>query len=87
LVLFGVVRATGAVIAPLVTLTLALLVVRVPLAEAFIDRLGADSVWWSFPLSSAFATILAVLYYKYGGWRSARMQSVPADATETAEGT
>jgi putative MATE family efflux protein len=86
LVLFGVVRATGAVMAPLVTLTLALLVVRVPLAEAFIDRLGADSVWWSFPLSSVFATILAVLYYKYGGWRSARMESVPAEGGESAEG-
>jgi Na+-driven multidrug efflux pump len=41
-------------------------------------------VWWSFPLSSAFATILAVLYYKYGGWRSARMESVPAESAEGA---
>jgi putative MATE family efflux protein len=73
MVLFGVVRATGAVVAPLITLTVALLIVRVPLAEAFIDRWGADSVWWSFPVSSAFAAILAALYYKYGGWRSAHM--------------
>jgi len=78
LVLFGVVRATGAVMAPLIALTISLLAVRVPLAEVFIDRLGADSVWWSFPLSSAFASVLAVLYYKYGGWRSAHMESVPA---------
>ena len=84
LVLFGVVRATGAVMVPLVTLTVALLGVRVPLAGAFMDRLGADSVWWSFPLSSAFAAILAVLYYKYGGWRSAHMQSVPAQSPEGA---
>ncbi|MFL6604533.1 MAG: MATE family efflux transporter [Steroidobacteraceae bacterium] len=85
LVLFGVVRATGAVMAPLLTLILALLGVRIPLAEAFIERLGVDSVWWSFPLSSLFATVLAVLYYKYGGWRSARMgSSVPAESTEGA---
>jgi putative MATE family efflux protein len=83
MVLFGVVRATGAVMAPLTILTVSLLVIRVPLAEAFIDRLGVDSVWWSFPLSSAFAAILAVLYYKYGGWRSAHMETVPAQSTES----
>jgi putative MATE family efflux protein len=84
MVLFGVVRATGAVMAPLIGLTVSLLLVRVPLAEAFIDRLGADSVWLSFPLSSAFAAILAVVYYKYGGWRSAHMESVPAESPEGA---
>jgi Na+-driven multidrug efflux pump len=75
LVLFGVVRATGAVMAPLVVLTICLLGVRVPLAGAFVDRWGVDSVWWSFPLSSVFASTLALLYYKYGGWRSAHMES------------
>jgi putative MATE family efflux protein len=75
LVLFGVVRATGAVMAPLVVLTICLLGVRVPLAGAFVDRWGVDSVWWSFPLSSVFASTLALLYYKYGGWRAAHMES------------
>jgi putative MATE family efflux protein len=84
MVLFGVVRAAGAVMAPLIGLILSLLAVRVPLAEAFIDRLGADSVWWSFPLSSAFAATLAVLYYKYGGWRSAHMEAVTTQSPERA---
>jgi Na+-driven multidrug efflux pump len=79
MVLFGVVRATGAVMAPLIMLTISLLAVRIPLASAFADRWGSDSVWWSFPLSSAFATVLAVVYYKYGGWRSAHMER-PAQA-------
>jgi Na+-driven multidrug efflux pump len=88
MVLFGVVRATGAVMAPLISLTISLLLVRVPLAEAFLDRWGADSVWWSFPLSSALSAVLAVLYYKYGGWRTARMENVPAAPVEpqSAEG-
>jgi Na+-driven multidrug efflux pump len=77
LVLFGVVRATGAVMAPLIALTLSLLVVRVPLAELLVDHVGAAALWWSFPLSSAFASLLAVLYYKFGGWRSAHMESAP----------
>jgi putative MATE family efflux protein len=81
MVLFGVVRATGAVMAPLIALTISLLAVRIPLAEAFTDHLGAFSVWWSFPLSSAFAALLAVLYYRFGGWRSAHMESVPLEST------
>ena len=77
MVLFGVVRATGAVMAPLVVLTLALLFVRVPLAQMLIGRYQIDAVWWSFPVSSALAAVLAILYYKYGGWRSARMAGGP----------
>jgi putative MATE family efflux protein len=80
LVLFGVVRATGAVMAPLIALTIALLVVRIPLAEVFSEHWGGNAVWWSFPLSSLIATLLAVLYYKYGGWRSAHMETGPGPA-------
>jgi putative MATE family efflux protein len=71
--LFGVVRATGAVIAPLVVLTISLLVVRFPLAELFLPRYQADAIWWSFPISSVLSASLAFLYYKYGGWRRAHL--------------
>ena len=77
MVLFGVVRATGAVMAPLLVLTFTLLVVRFPLAQALIGRYQANAIWWSFPTSSALAATLATLYYKYGGWRSARMAGGP----------
>jgi Na+-driven multidrug efflux pump len=77
LTLFGVVRATGAVMAPLLILTIALLVVRFPFAEALLSRYQVDAVWWSFPISSALAAALAVLYYRYGDWRHAHM-SAPA---------
>jgi len=78
--LFGVVRATGAVMAPLIILGISLLAVRFPLAKFFLDRYHVDAVWWSFPVSSVLSSILAVLYYRYGGWRSARM-IVPAAAS------
>jgi putative MATE family efflux protein len=78
--LFGVVRATGAVMAPLIILTIALLLIRFPLAEAFLDRYLVDAVWWSFPISSVVASVLALLYYRYGRWRSAHM-TVPAAAS------
>jgi putative MATE family efflux protein len=77
LTLFGVVRATGAVMAPLIILTIALLAVRFPFAEALLSRYQVDAVWWSFPISSALAAALAVLYYRYGDWRHAHM-SAPA---------
>ena len=77
LTLFGVVRATGAVVAPLIILTIALLVVRFPFAVALLPSYQVDAVWWSFPLSSALAAALALLYYRYGDWRHAQM-AVPA---------
>ena len=71
--LFGVVRATGAVMMPLIVLTISLLLVRFPLAALSLDSYHADAIWWSFPISSALAALLASLYYKFGGWRSAHM--------------
>jgi putative MATE family efflux protein len=73
--LFGVVRATGAVMAPFVILAVSLLVVRFPLAQVFLERYRADAIWWSFPVSSVLSAILAALYYRYGGWRQAHMMS------------
>jgi putative MATE family efflux protein len=76
LALFATVRSTGAVMLPLAIMTVSLLLVRFPLADAFIPSQHADAIWWSFPISSALAAILAALYYRFGGWRAARI--VPA---------
>jgi len=77
--LSGVVRATGAVIPPLVILTLALLVIRFPLAYFFLDEWQAEAIWWSFPISSVIAAALSVAYYRWGAWRTQRMGGgVPA---------
>jgi len=72
-VLFGVVRANGAVMAPLIILLVTLLFIRFPLALLLLNRWHADAIWWSFPLSSCVAVLLAMLYYKFGAWRHARM--------------
>jgi len=84
MVLFGVVRATGAVMPPLIILSVTLLVIRYPLAYCLVDRWQADAIWWSFPFSSAIAMVLAVTYYKYGGWRRARMIDRPLTASTDA---
>jgi putative MATE family efflux protein len=89
MVLFGVVRATGAVFPPLVILTLSLLCVRFPLAFSLLDRWQADAIWWSFPISSLVAVVLSVLYYKYGHWRTLRLNPIthrPAAVPAAAPG-
>ncbi|HEY1889793.1 MAG TPA: MATE family efflux transporter [Steroidobacteraceae bacterium] len=73
MVLFATVRSTGAVMVPLVIMTVSLLLVRFPLADALLPRYHADAIWWSFPISSALAAFLAALYYKFGNWRGAHM--------------
>lgn len=78
-VVSGVVRATGAVMAPLVILAIALWGIRVPLALALQPQLGADAIWWSFPASALCAMLMSLAYYRYGGWRRARM--LPGDPT------
>ena len=73
IVLFGVVRATGAVIAPLIMLIISLWLIRVPFAFSVLDRWQADAIWWSFPISSVISMLMAVAYYRFGGWRKVRM--------------
>lgn len=73
IVLFGVVRATGAVIPPLIMLVISLWLIRVPFAFWMLDRWQADAIWWSFPLSSMASVLMSVAYYRFGGWRKIRM--------------
>jgi Na+-driven multidrug efflux pump len=83
LTLFGVVRATGAVVAPLIIFFVTLILFRFPFAMLLMERWGADAIWWSFVLAAVLTTLLALAYYRYGDWRSARM--IPSGAAATAE--
>jgi putative MATE family efflux protein len=76
-VLAGVMRSTGAVIPPLIILFVALWLVRIPFAYSLVGRWGADAIWWSFPLGSLVSMLLSASYYRWGGWRNARMLSPP----------
>ena len=84
----GIVRATGAVWPPLLAMIVSLWVVRVPLAKLMEPHLGADAIWISFPLGSTTTLILAGAYYRWGGWRKARMLNITpsADAPDTGLG-
>jgi putative MATE family efflux protein len=71
--LSGVVRATGAVIPPLIILIISMWVIRVPFAALLTPRFGAEAIWWSFPLGTITSSVLTGLYFRFGGWRKARM--------------
>lgn len=74
MVLFGVVRANGAVIAPLVILAISLFAIRLVAAFVLEPLLGADAIWWSFPLGSAASLAMASWYYHRGDWRAAHIE-------------
>jgi putative MATE family efflux protein len=73
LVIFGTVRANGAVIGPLIILAIGLLPVRFGFALGAYPWLGADALWLSFPVSSLANVAMAVAFYLHGGWRRSRM--------------
>src|SRR5690606_579659 len=85
-VVAGVVRATGAVVPPLLILGFALWAVRVPFAKGLQPWLGVDAIWWSFPASAFVAMVLSLAYYRWGRWREARMlPSAPDEVAIPAE--
>src|SRR5690606_26699892 len=77
LVIFGTVRANGAVVAPLLILVVGMVVVRFGWIGGTYGALGADSLWLSFPVSSLANMLLAWIFYVRGGWRKARMTAPP----------
>ena len=89
MILFGVVRANGAVIGPLIILAIGLYPVRLGFALGAHRWLGADSLWLSFPVSSFANMALAIAFYLNGGWRKQRMMPplTPDEAIEEAEAT
>ncbi len=86
MILFGTVRANGAVIAPLMILAIGLFPVRLGFALVGYPWLGADALWLSFPVASFANIALATAYYLHGGWKTARMMGPPpaAEAVEEA---
>jgi putative MATE family efflux protein len=75
IVLFGVIRATGKVVPPLIILVISLWGVRVPFGGTMQERLGVDAIWWSFPIAFAVSLGLGALYYRFGRWRGQRLLS------------
>jgi putative MATE family efflux protein len=66
------VRATGAVVPPLIILIIAIWGVRIP-AALFLSHSGVNGILWGFPAGSVASVVMTGLYYRFGSWRSAKM--------------
>lgn len=73
IVLFATVRATGAVMPPLIILVISVLLVRTTFAYVFRSVIGVDALWWSFAVGSLTSLVLAAAYYRFGNWRTMHM--------------
>ena len=91
MVLFGTVRANGAVWIPMIVLAIGLVPVRFAYIFATYPWLHADAIWTSFPVTSFINLALAVGFYVHGGWKKARMtvgeQPCEDETTEEALAT
>lgn len=87
MVIFGTVRANGAVIGPLIILAIGLVPVRLGFALGAYPWLKADALWLSFPVSSLANIAMAIAFYLHGGWRKSRMGigRAPMDEQEAIE--
>lgn len=87
MVIFGTVRANGAVIGPLIILAIGLVPVRLGFALGAYPWLKADALWLSFPVSSLANIGMAIGFYLHGGWKKARMEvgRQPMDEQEAIE--
>jgi putative MATE family efflux protein len=88
IVMISTVRATGAVLGPLLVIFGSLWLARIPFAYGLAPRWGEDAIWWSFPVGSVVGVLLGWLYYRYGDWRKVQlMRGVGQAATLTAATT
>ena len=67
--LFAIMRANGAMLAPMLIFAVTMWACRVPFAAALQPSLGDAAIWWSFPFGSICSALAAWAYYRWGGWR------------------
>jgi putative MATE family efflux protein len=82
MVLSSVTRANGAAVVPLIIMILAYIPGRLGAAYALKPWIGADAIWWSFPIGAALSLILTIGYFYQGGWRKG---GIPASIEEAEE--
>ncbi|MBH1991759.1 MAG: MATE family efflux transporter [Sphingomonadaceae bacterium] len=84
MILFGVMRANGVVVKPLLILIFTLFAVRLGFYHLAYPAIGVDALWFSFPVGSFVSLLLAFLVYAHGGWRKAKLL-VPVHEEECRE--
>lgn len=76
MILFGVMRANGAVIAPLMIMLATLIFVRLGVYYIAYPYFGADSLWIGFSVGSCSSFLLAAILYRWGRWRDRPLMAI-----------
>lgn len=69
MVLFGTMRANAVVIPPLIILGISMYPVRLAFYYSAYPLIGADAIWWSFPVTSLASMLMAIAVYRWSGWQ------------------
>jgi Na+-driven multidrug efflux pump len=77
--LFATMRAYGSVIVPLVVMVVGLYPVRLGFYYLAFPHIGGEAVYWAYPAGSVCSVALALLAYRFGGWRRVFQESVIRD--------
>ena len=85
MVLTAVMRAGGAVWVPLVILSVSLYPVRLGFYYLTYEALGADAIWWSFPVSALSALLMAWWAYVKTSWREHAHAETAREAAEQVQ--
>lgn len=78
-------RAGGAVWIPLMVIAVALYPVRLGFYFLTYDRLGADAIWYSFPISAFAGLVLGWWFYRFSGWRKHAIPETSEEAQEQSQ--
>lgn len=70
--LFAIMRANGAMLAPMLIFALTMWALRVPFALGLRPWLGEAAIWWSFPFGTLSSALIAWAWYRWGSWRHQR---------------
>ncbi len=78
--LFAIMRANGAMLAPMLIFAATMWVGRVPFAYGLQPWLGEAAIWWSFPFGAVLSAGVAWAWYRRGSWRRNRPMLAPLDS-------
>lgn len=62
-------RAYGAVMLPLLVMVVSMYPVRLGFYHLAYPAMGAEAIWWSYPVGSASGVVMIWLAYRFGKWR------------------
>ena len=70
-VLGGAFRGAGSTMIAMMLAVISLWVLRFPVAFLLSERtaLGAEGLWWSFPISNVVAAVVAYMWFRRGTWK------------------